>query len=434
VKPHVKPPVKPHVKPPVTIALLGAGNRGGDVYARHLRRLDGGARLVAVADPSYERLNAVADEHGVAAELRFSDWRELLGRERLADAIVVATPDLLHVEPAVAALRRGYHLLLEKPIAPTAEGVQEIAAAAEKSSGTVTVAHVLRYSELFSAIKALLDAGRIGGLVSLQHTENIGFWHFAHSYVRGNWRNEASSSPMILAKACHDLDLLRWLVGSRCESLSSFGGLHHFRREQAPPGSTDRCTDGCEVERICPYSAIRIYLERFEGNPGWPTRVVSQEADPEFVRRQLETGPYGRCVYRCDNDVADNQVVALSFEGGVSATLTVSAFTEDNTRTVHLMGSHGEIHAHMGNGEILLNDFSSGASESFRVTPSLQGHGDADEGLVRDFVARLRGEVTGPALTNLSASIESHMMAFAAEESRKRGVKVRMTPASTPEG
>ena len=410
---------------PLTVAVVGAGNRGGDVYARHLKGLGGVAEVVAIADPDAARLRAVGDEHGVSDELRFGDWRELLGRERLADAVVIATPDLLHVEPALAALERDYHLLLEKPIAPTREGMRRIAKAAARSRGSVTVAHVLRYSELFATIKELLDAGRIGGLVSVQHTENIGYWHFAHSYVRGNWRNEAGSSPMILAKACHDLDLLRWLVGEPCLSVASFGELHHFRRDQAPEGSTDRCTDGCQVERSCPYSAIRIYLERFEGRPGPPGSLV--EPAPEFVRQQLETGPYGRCVYRCDNDVADHQVVALRFAGGVSVNLTVSAFTEDNTRTVHLMGSHGEIHAHMGKGEIVINDFSAGTRELVQVTPAGQGHSGADEGLVRDFVARLRGEVTGPALTDLAASIESHEMAFAAEASRKEGRVVSMS-------
>lgn len=412
---------------PVTVALVGAGNRGGDVYARYLRELAPAARLVAVADPDDSRRDAVAEQNGVPEAMRFSHWQDLLERDRLADALVIATPDLLHVEPALAALGHGYHLLLEKPIAPTQQGIEAVARAAAKASGTVTVAHVLRYSELFAAIKRLLEAGRLGELVSIQHTENIGFWHFAHSYVRGNWRREADSSPMILAKACHDLDLLRWLVGEPCLGVASYGGLHHFRRENAPAGSTDRCTGGCEVERSCPYSAIRIYEERFGGQAEWPNSVMGSGVEQGTVRQALETGPYGRCVYRCDNDVVDHQVVALSFGRGVSANLTVSAFTEHNTRTVHLMGTHGELHAHMGKGEIVLNDFSAGSSDTILVTPSVQGHAGADAALVGDFVARLRGEVTGPALTDLSASIESHRMAFAAEESRREGRTISLS-------
>ncbi|MEX2541827.1 MAG: Gfo/Idh/MocA family oxidoreductase [Trueperaceae bacterium] len=413
----------------MTVALIGAGNRGAAVYARYLRELAPAARLVAVADPDASRRDAVADQNDIPAALRFTQWQDLLERERLADALVIATPDLLHVEPALAALARGYHLLLEKPIAPTRQGVEAVAEAAAEASGTVTVSHVLRYSDLFTAIKRLLDSGRIGELVSIQHTENIGYWHFAHSYVRGNWRREADSSPMILAKACHDLDLLRWLVGEPCLGVASYGGLHHFRRENAPAGSTDRCTGGCAVERSCPYSAIRIYEERFCGQAEWPNSVMAAEPEPGQVRQALETGPYGRCVYRCDNDVADNQVVALSFGSGVSANLTVSAFTEDNTRTVHLMGTHGELHGHMGKGEIELNDFSAGTTETIRATPSGHGHSGADAALVRDFVARLRGEVTGPALTDLRASIESHRMAFAAEESRREGTMISLSQA-----
>jgi len=418
---------------PVTVAVIGAGNRGAQVYAQHLKRLEPAVRVVAVADPDEERRENFRAEHSIHTDLAFSDWQELLSRDRLADAVVIATPDLLHVDPAVAALQKDYHLLLEKPIAPTPEGIAQIARAAETSRGTVTVAHVLRYSELFYTIKRLLDEGRLGDLVSVQHTENIGYWHFAHSYVRGNWRREDTSSPMILAKACHDLDLLRWLVGSPCESVASYGNLFHFRRENAPEGSTERCTDGCAVERECPFSAIRIYLERFEGRPAFPGSLVAPPPMPDFVRQQLETGPYGRCVYRSDNDVADHQVVSMRFAGGVTANLTVSAFTEDNTRTVHLMGTHGEIRAHMGEGEIELNDFRAGRQELIRVTPSGQGHSGADEALVRDFVARLRGEMTGPGLTSLAASVESHEMAFAAEQSRKteRTVPLRPLPLGT---
>ena len=411
---------------PVTLAIVGAGNRGADVYAHHLESMPDAARVVAVADPDPERLDRLADRHGVPAVGRYAGWHELLARPRLADALVLATPDALHVQPALAALERGYGLLLEKPIAPTLDEVRTLAAAARAADASVTVAHVLRYGEFFATLKRLLTEGRIGQLVNVQHTENIGHWHFAHSYVRGNWRREADASPMILAKACHDLDMLRWLVGRPCVSVASHGGLRHFRREAAPPGSTERCTGGCAVERSCPYSAIRIYEERFAGERGWPTTVVHPDPTPGRLRHALEVGPYGRCVYRSDNDVADHQVAALAFDGGVAATLTVSAFTEENTRTVHLMGTHGEIHGHMGRGEIAIGDFARREREVVRVHASGDGHAGGDEGLVRDFVARLRGEATGAAITSLDASIESHLMAFAAERSRHEGRTVRL--------
>lgn len=411
---------------PLTVAIIGAGNRGANVYARWFSQLQPRVQIVAVAEPDPVRRELFAARHQLATEYVFTDWRELLSHGRLADALVIATPDQLHVEPAVAALELGYHLLLEKPIAPTAAGVRAIAAAAGRSSGSVTVAHVLRYGPFFSTIKRLLTEGEIGELVNIQHTENIGYWHFAHSYVRGNWRREDESSSMILAKACHDLDLLRWLVGRPCTSVASFGSLKHFRRENAPGGSTARCLDGCAVERNCPYSAVRFYLDGFDGQDRWPHNVVSPQPTSASLRQALETGPYGRCVYRSDNDVADNQVVALEFEEQVTATLTVTAFSADNTRTVHLQGTHGEIRGHLGDGLITLSDFRTGRQQRIEVTSDSRGHQVEDEALVRDFVARLSGQRTGPALTSLAASLESHELAFAAEESRRRGQVVQL--------
>lgn len=408
---------------PVTLALVGAGNRGAGVYGAYALRHPDEARVVAVADADPARRQRAAGQHGLPGSLTFGAWEDLLSRPQLADAVVIATPDALHVEPVKTALAQGYQVLLEKPIAPTLEGVLQVAKVARATPGRVTVAHVLRYADFFQRLKRLLDEGRIGRLMQLQHTENIGHWHFAHSFVRGNWRREELSSPMILAKACHDLDLLRWLVGRPCERVASFGGLTHFRPENAPPGATERCSDGCAVERSCPYSAQRIYLERFGAAPGWPNDVVSIDPDPERLRLALAQGPYGRCVYHCDNDVADQQTVALGFAGGASASLTVSAFTETSTRTVHVMGSHGEVHGHMERGELLLHDFASGRSELIRSHAG-RGHREADEALMRDFIARLRGGATGPALTDLEASVESHFMAFAAERARQEGAVV----------
>ena len=388
-----------------------------------------------MAEPDPDRRARFGDRHALPAHARYDGWASLLAEPRLADALVLATPDALHLEPAQQALARGYHLLLEKPIAPTLDEVNQLAQAAQDASTTITVAHVLRYAPFFARVAALLREGRIGDLVTVQHTENIGHWHFAHSYVRGNWRREADASPMLLAKACHDLDLLRWLVGRTCTRVASYGGLRHFRADQAPEGSTERCSDGCAVERACPYSALRIYLERFGGTDGWPASVVTPDPTPERLRSALETGPYGRCVYRCDNDVADHQVVALDF-AGIAATLTVSAFTERNTRTTHLMGTHGELHGHMETGEIVIEDFTRGTREVEIVSGGPQGgadggadggaqlgaqdgaHGGGDVGLVLDFVARLRGERTGPAASDLATSLESHRIAFAAERSR----------------
>lgn len=407
---------------PLTVAVIGAGNRGADVYARALGDLGDAARVVAVADPDPARRARLADRHGVPADGRFDGASSLLARERLADLAIVATPDAHHVEPAVGALRRGYHLLLEKPIAPDPGGVGAIARAAADAPGSVTVAHVLRHAAFFRTVRDLVADGRVGRPIGIDHVENVGHWHFAHSYVRGAWRREDHASPMILAKACHDLDLLRWLADAPCEEVFSRGERRWFRAENAPEGAPERCTDGCPVEERCPFSAPRIYLQRFAGRDDWPRSVVAH-GDDAAVRAALASGPFGRCVYRCDNDVADHQVATLRFASGLTATLTVTAFSEENTRTVRIFGSHGEIAGHLESGRIVLRDFASGREERIEAG-SADGHAEADRALVRDLVARLRGGA-GPGATDLAASIDSHLMAFAAERSRREGGPVR---------
>jgi predicted dehydrogenase len=320
----------------------------------------------------------------------------------------------------------------------------------------VTVAHVLRHTAFFTLLKRLLDEGRIGQVVTIAHAEHIGYWHFAHSFVRGNWRNDAGSSPMILAKACHDLDLLRWLAGDRCTAVASFGGLHEFRPEQAPPGALERCWDGerrCPAAAGCPFDAVRLYVDRTAAVTGWPVSVITDDPSPAGRMAALASGPYGRCVYRCDNDVVDHQVTALEFANGVRATLTVNGLTADNTRTITVNGTRGEIRGRLDTGEIEIRRFLPDAERSTLLhppdawdrdalgraamrdderelmnataVPIHDGHGGGDDGLLSDLVARLRARRDGtagtePSPTSLSTSIESHLMAFAAEESRRQ--------------
>jgi len=437
---------------PITLAIIGAGNRGRDTYGRWCLSHPGEARVVAVAERDAGRRTRVAHEHGIGPEAAFDDWRGLLGQPHLGDAVVIATPDREHAAPAIAALEAGYDVILEKPIAPTADEVQAVGEAAARTGGSVTVAHVLRYTAFFAAVKRLLDEGRIGELVTIEHAERVGYWHFAHSFVRGNWRNEALSSPMILAKACHDLDLIRWLAGDRCTAVASFGGLHHFRPEQAPPGALGRCTDGvnrCPAAPECPFDAVRFYVDRTPGVTDWPISVITDDPSPEGRMAALATGPYGRCVYASDNDVADHQVVALEFANGVRATLSVSGLTADNTRTITLTGTRGELRGRLDTGEIEIRRFLPGADavphgrwnrDDFgraalrgdeRIVlngtpiPLYDGHGGGDEGLMTDAIARLRASRDGhpgsddDARTSLGVSLDSHVMAFAAETSRR---------------
>lgn len=437
---------------PVALAVVGAGNRGADTYGRWCLDNPGQARVVAVAESDPVRRERIAGQHGIPPEHRYEDWGQLLSEPRAVDGIVIATPDRVHVAPASAAMAQGYDILLEKPIASSAKELLRLAEAARQSASSITVAHVLRHTPFFSTIRRLIVEGRVGQLVSIQHTENIGFWHFAHSYVRGNWRSQATSSPMIVAKASHDLDVVRWLADAPCTGLSSFGSLLHFRSENAPRGAPERCIAGCPVGDACPYNAERFYLRTLGGWHGAPVTVLTTDTSHEGRVRALWENPYGRCVYQHDNDVVDHQVVVARFGNGVTATVTVSAFTEENTRTIKVMGSAGELRGHMGSGEIEIRSFSpcapvdpqavdrrptdiGGAREVVRVPSeaadsvagTFHGHAGGDAGLMRAFVEGVRLRTAGQRppssapLTSLDASIEGHLMAFAAEESRLTG-------------
>ena len=409
-----------------TVAICGCGSRGLDAYAPYAKEHPERMRVVAGADLRPERLEKLREEYGVAPEMCFSSDEALLAQPRLADVMIVATQDRTHVKNALAALDRGYHVLLEKPISPD---LAECIALREKAAETgraVVVCHVLRYTRFYAALHELLDRGAVGKVQTIDATENVAFWHFAHSFVRGNWRREDETSPMILAKCCHDMDLFRWLAGQRCLAVQSFGSLDWFRRENAPAGSAERCLD-CPVSEKCLYDARRLYLtdphcgyERVKD--GWPVNVVATDPDPDKLLAALRTGPYGRCVYRCDNDVADHQTVNMLFETGVTGSFTVSAFTDRCYRTVKITGTAGQIEGDMGENRLRLLPFG-GPEQIIDLNESggaFSGHGGGDYGLLDGLFDLLEaGRVDG--LTSVEASVESHVMALAAEWSRSHG-------------
>lgn len=406
--------------PPVTLIVIGAGSRGA-TYAGYAAQHPEQVRIVGVADPREFYRQQLASQHNIPSEHVFTDWREAAAQPKFADGVIIATPDQVHVEPAIAFAGLGYHLLLEKPMALNAADCRRIVDAAHANGVMVAVCHVLRYTAYTQQVKAIVASGRLGELISLQHLEPVGFWHQAHSFVRGNWRNEAESSSMLLAKSCHDLDWISYIMDRRCTRVSSFGSLKHFRRAEQPQGAADRCLE-CGVEATCPYSAPRIYLERVRrGETGWPVAILTPDVTLEGVTEALRTGPYGRCVYACDNDVVDHQVVAMQFEGGAAATFTMTAFTRARPRETRIFGTRGELY---GDGQTIeVYDFLTGQTEMIDTQLSdgsiLSGHGGGDEGLMRRFVAALshndpRGILSGP-----DATLESHMMVFAAEQARR---------------
>ncbi|MFC3998997.1 Gfo/Idh/MocA family protein [Nocardiopsis sediminis] len=408
---------------PVRVMIVGAGSRGGS-YAEWIRRHPHVAEVVAVAEPRAEYREPLADAHGVPEAARFADWREAAARPRLADAALVCTLDDAHLEPALALADRGYHLLVEKPLAQTRAECEAIVAAARRNDVLLGVCHVLRYAPYTRVLKDVVDSGRIGAIVSVDHVEPVGFWHQAHSYVRGNWRRTDRAAPMLLAKSCHDLDWLRHIVGRDAVSVSSFGSLKHFRRDQAPAGAAERCLD-CAIEPGCAYSAPRIY-GRFvaEGRTGWPLNVLTPEPTAGSVTEALRVGPYGRCVYSCDNDVVDHQVVALEFAGGATATFTMSAFNRARPRQTSVFGTLGEVYC--DGDRISVYDFLSDTTEEIDVATVNDGlidsgHGGGDGGLLGSFLPAVAAGDPSMVATSGEDALRSHVLVFAAEQARVEG-------------
>ena len=419
---------------PVRIAVAGAGNRG-QRYA-DLATIDGRAQIVAVADPDCARRDELADRHAVSVDRRFDSWEALVDAPRIADAVVVATQDRFHYEPALAFLDGGYHLLLEKPIATTLEQCDRIVEAAERAAATFAVAHVLRYTPYTLMLKRLLDSGAIGDVVSVEHLEPIGWWHFAHSFVRGHWRREDESTFMLLAKCVHDIDWLSHVVGRPARRVSSFGGLHHFRVDQRPADAADRCVD-CVLQQSCPYSAPKIYLPCLgdRARERWPLHTVTSDLTVEGVLSALQNGPYGRCVYACDNDVVDHQVVSIEYEGGVTASFTATAFTGFEFRKTKLFGTHGCIE---GDGTVLdLLDFRTGQREripmpTVDMPEGLEGHGGGDAGLVRAFVNALVSGDPAAHLPDPRQALAAHHLTWAAEQARLTASVIDLFGADRP--
>lgn len=393
----------------IKIGLIGAGDRGKDRYGKYVLETEG-VQIVAVAEPDAIKRKQVQAKHNIPDAMAFNSWEALLEKEKFCDGIIIATPDDKHYKPAIRALEKDYHVLLEKPMSNKKEEVIAIAEAEKKSKGQVLVCHVLRYTPFYQKLKALIESNEIGQVMSIQHNENIGYYHFAHSFVRGNWRNSLESSPLILAKSCHDMDILYWLANDQCKKVSSFGHLSYFKKKEGH--HSDRCLT-CAIEKQCPFSVNKIYMPNI-GN--WPTSTITPIQTEKSVIKALENGPYGRCVFNCDNDVVDHQVSIFEFENGVTATFNLTAFTNDISRTIKIMGTEGTIKGKDNKNEIVLQRFNE-APQVIIPEEVAGGHGGGDTGIMNDFVKLMKNE-PHKNLTDGTTSLISHLMSFYAEEAR----------------
>jgi len=411
---------------PIRAVIVGAGNRGLLVYAGWARAHPGRLRVVAVAEPDERRRGELARDHGIPRERAFRDWRECLAAPRLADVAIIATSDTLHVEPALAAIARGYDVLLEKPIAPTRAECVRVVEAAEAAGRLLQIGHVLRYTSFYRKVHEIAASGALGEIQHIDAREHVAWWHMTHSYVRGRFRKREIAAPILLAKSCHDLDLLCWLADRPALRVASFGALGHYRAESAPPGAPQRCTDGCPVQASCPHDAVRFYVDPDERIARlWPWLDVSPDPSREARRRALESGRYGRCVYRCDNDALDHQVVAIEFEGGLTASFALHGFAAKEQRTIRITGTRGELRGLLDGGRIEVTRPGVLAPEVHDLGGGMLGHFGGDEGLLDSFTEVLRGEQRDRLASGRSA-LESHLIGFAAEAARAAGSAVEM--------
>ncbi len=402
--------------------VIGAGSRGM-IYGTWA--YEHGIEIAAVAELRPDRLAEAGRLWNVQPNRLFTDVSQLFALGKIADAAIIATMDQDHFGHVMEALDLGYDILLEKPISPEPRECLAIEKKANDLGRKITVCHVLRYTNFWGKLKQIIDSGELGKIVAIKHSENIGNFHMAHSFVRGNWRNDSLASPIILQKSCHDLDILLWLTGAHCKKVAAFGSLSYFKESNAPVGSAARCCD-CPVAERCRFEAKKCYLPTLGT---WPTDVVCLEQTEQALFEALKTGPYGRCVYRCDNNVCDHMSMILEFDDGVTATFSLTAQTGPCHRCVRIMCEDGEILADDGKLQILVRRHVSSPNDTFEerlinIRTNASGHGGGDAGIMEDFTASLTaGSSTRSAI---SASVESHLMAYALEHSRLTGCVVDM--------
>lgn len=408
----------------VRVAVVGAGSRG-HLYARLARRH--GGVVGAVVDPSREARDSLGDEHDVPSENRFADVDDLRrdgGPD--VDAAVNASPDREHLSTLTRLVGAGLDVLQDKPVGVDLDEIAAVEQLALRHPGCViAVCHVLRYTELYERAARIIADGELGDVVTVAHSENIAHWHFAHSYVRGNWRSAAESAPMILAKCCHDLDLISWLIDDRFARVYSVGALRHFRDDMAPSEAPQRCTDGCPVASECAFDAVRFYAGR-------PLKAVAD--NPVLARRiaDLGTSPYGRCVYRCDNDVPDHQVATFEMVSGRSVVLTISGHAPAESRITRIDGTVGSLEIELAGSTRRLVVRGRGRPEPEpRIVDmsvgegSDDGHGGGDERTVAEFLDDVRRR--SASRSGILEALHAHRAALAAEESR-----LTMKPVDIP--
>ncbi|OPH51878.1 oxidoreductase [Paenibacillus ferrarius] len=420
---------------PITAIIVGAGHRSL-LYASYASQYPDQLRIVGIVEPDPVRRQLTADKFGLTSECCFESVEQLVAGPRISEAAINGTMDHLHIQTTIPLLEAGYHVLLEKPIGTTEEEIYVLHQKAKEHNRIVMICHVLRYAPFYAEIRKRIEAGDIGEVVNIQTAEHVSYHHMAASFIRGKWNSkETCKSSMLMAKCCHDLDIISWMTGEiRPTRVSSFGGLMHFKAEHAPEGSGTRCLVDCKIEESCPYSAKKHYIE--QGRWGfyvWENDYFGiAPTDEEKLDILRTSSPYGRCVWHCDNDVVDRQSVIVKFENGSTATHNMIGGASKPCRTLFIVGTKGEIQGTLEDGSFVVRHPDARAGHEFteeRVTVNVtnDSHGGGDLLLVNDFVRVLRGENPSISSTSLEKSVYGHLIGFSAECSRleNRIVEIR---------
>jgi hypothetical protein len=383
-------------------------------------------KVVGVAEPDDGKREKMAREHSIPEEKCFKTGEDALKMEKFCDAVLITTPDRVHHKLSLKALERGYHILLEKPMATSSKDCADIVKEQEKSGKVLMICHVLRYTQFFKEMKKVLDSGDLGNIITIEILEEVGYWHYAHSFVRGNWRKKQESGPIILTKSCHDMDLFSWFIDSKIKSVYSTGSLKYFTKKNTPKGATSRCVGKCKVKKNCIYNSEKFYLSvKDPSDVKWPINVISPVDKSLKARKEaLKKGPYGRCVWKCDNNVCDNQQVLIRFENGIIGRFILTAFGVMPTRKIKVYLECGEIHGDFEVGSMRVIKYR-GLKDQDEVNHieigKKEGHGGGDSLILKNFVKSVQKKDEKYNLSSAAKSLRSHLIAFAAEESRMKG-------------
>jgi predicted dehydrogenase len=408
---------------PVRMALIGAGNRGRGIFGVYAREMPHRAVFVAVAEPDAARRNAFAGEHAIPESGRFLNAAELVAAKGLdIEAVVVATVEDQRLDPVLQAIGKGYHVLVEKPLGRTAAEVVAITDAAKQSDRVFAVCHQMRYMTAYATMKELIDSGRYGEPIALQMSENLSYHHHAHSFVRGFF-NSSRLTPMILAKCCHDMDMMCYLTGRRPVRVSSFGSLTWFKPDHAPEGAPEFCLQGCPAAARCPYHVLKLYFND-DTDPAY-IRQMGVVKDKGDLMELLKTNRFGRCVYRCGNDVVDHQAVNVEFEGGLTVSFNMTGHNAVERRLTKISLTNGEIVFDTSGDTVTAYRFEPLREERIKPAGMAGTHGGGDRLIMEGFVDAIRSKGAVPMLTSVEMSLDSHLLAFAAERSRQeRGAAI----------